>query len=286
MEMQYYYIKNSGLTEQLSKFKAVRCKNEFGNYVYYPLIVGTDNDAFISGIGWIKLAKRKVYDIPVYDGQSEHWDSYLEKYGHRCLYYSIAGRDLCCFDAAQTSMKDEFEAINSVGAIGYPQYVKKFKRINDIQMEVLHSVSKYVVEKLLFRPDFRLLKSTVLLPDTLSDDEKLEVAYRRLNFNKKFKEHKEYSEYIRLERISNDYEEELRKKYGNDYSNVCGIKEFGLMKQYSSEAGNKYTEIFKDVDNEITDNIKNGVELPIAMNERIAYIYGEECEKLYSELLK
>lgn len=57
-------------------------------YPIIPSLYYSDKEIFIYGVGYKKIG-RSVVEVPVFDGDSEYWNEYIEKYGIYCLFYSI-----------------------------------------------------------------------------------------------------------------------------------------------------------------------------------------------------
>lgn len=209
---------------------------------YCPVDTISETDAFVHGIGWIKT-KNYVY-VPYYDGEIDHWTDYVEKYGYECLFYSLTGYVMHTFDCCALPMQREFKSlvgcIHNWGFHKYTKFVELFKKINQIQVEVLHTfdwMTKYYdfTNEYIFMPHYCI---GGLIPDdpycdVLADDEKLEKLYRTKR------------------------NRELNKQ------------------------GKKAIEIADILDEEII----NGV-FPVSTKERIKYFFGDECSKLYEQILE
>ena len=92
--MQFFYIGKSYGSKKIAdkSFKAYKYKDEKTKKItLYPIIPSlyySDKEIFIYGVGYKKIG-RSVVEVPVFDGDSEYWNEYIEKYGIYCLFYSI-----------------------------------------------------------------------------------------------------------------------------------------------------------------------------------------------------
>lgn len=194
MEMKYYYLGKETSWNRRSRpipnapFKAVRAKNSNGKMVFVPIVQDEwekkHNEFFCSGFGRIKLQGRKTYEIPLFSGNAEDWNDYIEKYGRRCLYFSINGKEFTndCCDLAEMN---EFLSICASDATTYPAFVDCFVRMNEIQERVIneklngHWLIKSNRDQLFFRPCCSLMGFAFpYMADAISDDKKLEVFWR------------------------------------------------------------------------------------------------------------
>lgn len=223
------------------------------NEVYYPKCYGGDNEVFVSGIGYKKFGKTNKVIIPKFSGNVEDWDDYLNKYGQRCLFYSLTGHSLDSMDCCIYSGITEFYSIlQCVGGIEhYQKFVDNVKAIQEIQKKVYKEKLSYKTEYglnhfingHLFRPSYHIMIiSTPPYLDAIDDDMKMEEYYRNYRHHEIREEHPEYTPV-----------------------QICEI----IDKE------------FKEDDNDESD----GGIFPCSMKERIKFLFGEECERLYKEIL-
>ena len=204
------------------------------------------NEVFVYNIGWKKFGKTNKIVVPLFSGNIDEWDDYVEKYGKECLFYSLSGYSLHSNDCCILSAIREFHSIFQCygGIKHYQEFVENVEKIQQIQTDVFKEKLSFLtdwglnnfIENHLFRPCysiFFLIMSPYL--DTPTDDKKMEEFY--INYRK----HEIMSEY-------------------SDYDNI--------------KASNL---IFKEID--------DGVVFPICMSDRIKMLFGEECERLYQSIL-
>lgn len=195
--MKYFYLgkdtawRRESYPVPTAPFEAVRAKNNRGDMVFVPIVKErwyNDDEFWAYGIGRIKLKNRKTYEIPVYDGEPAKWNEYKEKWGARCLYYSINGKDYsgdCC------DLKEmyEFYSLCNSNVLNYPTFVDLFTRMNEIQERVISEkldnpyLYKDTRANLFFRPSHTIMGFAFpFYADTVADDKRLEIfwsEYRR-----------------------------------------------------------------------------------------------------------
>lgn len=196
--MKYYYLGKETSWNRRSRpipnspFKAVRAKNKNGEMVFIPIVQNEwekrQNEFFCIGFGRIKLQGRKTYEIPLFSGNAEDWNNYIEKYGKLCLYFSINGKEFTndCGDLAEIN---EFFSICASDATKYPAFVDCFIRMNEIQERVINdtfngrTLIKSEREGMMFRPTHSIMGfSFPFMADAVSDDRRLEsfwLSYRQ-----------------------------------------------------------------------------------------------------------
>lgn len=203
-------------------------------------------ETFIHGIGYVKLKKKNIVKVPLYDYENEEdWDEYLNKYGRYCLYYSLTGHDYLSPACCEISAQAEFRSLVNykIDIKRYQTYVYNVKQIQQIQRDILYKTykfDKYKVDKCLFYPMFYIQFSWCTCSpylNTLSDDSKLEMAYRM----------------IRCKEMSD---------------NGLGIVKNAI-----------------DICSILHKEIEEGVKFPICMKDRIKKIYGERCAEFYQSIL-
>lgn len=231
-------LRGKKLKEYQKHYSTMEVTNE--KEYYYPISDSADGEVFIPMTGWVKTKTTKVVSIPMYDGVIDHWNDYVSKYGYACMFKSLTDYDIHTMDCCAYAMQKEFWSVvnSNWGLHKYAKFVDMFKKINELQMNVLDKIKgRYYdfTRDYLFYPSYSLGGIISIDPycDVVRDDEKLEKLYRT-NRNKEL-----------------------------------------------SKQGKKAIEIVDILDNEIIDGV-----FPVSTKERIVYLYGEECAKLYEDVLE
>lgn len=115
--------------------------------VLYP-IIPDDTDGkklFICGKGWITIGKRNVVTVPVWDRQIETFNSYLEKYGTYCLYYSITGKSFQSRNCCDYNAQYEFASVcrychNRLE--DYNKFVTLYRKFLELEREAVTDLYK------------------------------------------------------------------------------------------------------------------------------------------------
>lgn len=195
--MKYYYLGKETSWNRYAypipneHFRAVRVKNQRTGEITFVPIVQTVREKerkekmfFYNGFGWIRLSGRKIYEIPLYDGEPAGWKKYIEQYGRFCLYYSINGKminnDCCDFREIQ-----EFFSICNSDAEKYPAFVDAYLQMNEIQERIINETfeGKRLLtserDKLFFRPCYSIMGFAFPFSvDVITDDGRLEAFWR------------------------------------------------------------------------------------------------------------
>lgn len=221
----------------LKRYKQIHPTDECENdkEYYYPCEKGTDNAAFVRGLGWIKSTN--VKQIERFNGNIEDWDNYVKTYGFICMFYSLTDFNFYYNDVSYDREKEEFLSFIMIrkvwGFEKYGKFVNLFKIMNNLQTEVLQDITNSNRERncALFRPSYSFYCfATKPHIDCILDDSMMEFAYK--------------------------------------------IKRFKELEGSFTEKTNK-----------VRKEIEEGKQFPIQMKARINYLYGEYCEKIYSQLL-
>lgn len=221
----------------------------------YPSDSDKKGQTFIHGIGEVKLKKLK--EIPVYDGTINGWNDYLEKYGKFCLFYSITGGDLNGWDCASDRQRQEFNAIILCGVDKYLEFVRLWKRFNDIQHQVLDKYDPFFTKNFFLKPSYTL-GGCYYLPyypnmDVIADDETLFKTFC-------FITEQEY----------NDTDAKIKKLWNVPTSELTDLDEL-----YLSDFAKKRSIYMREKMDGFTE----------CMRERIIELYGTEAQELYNELM-
>lgn len=132
MRVKFYYIDTD--KEQSPSFKAVNYKGEL-----YPVDLSEDElnnekiEVFIRGIGWKKFSSKKLIDIPRFSLDTKDWKSYIEKYGHRIMFYSLTNVEYGSWDCCHYHMHKEFNSVVSIGLDNIERYVEWLNMVLKLQ---------------------------------------------------------------------------------------------------------------------------------------------------------
>lgn len=287
-----YHIGKSNKIETPT-FKAYKYKDkETKEITLYPIIDKECNEVFIHGVGWKKIGKSKLVEIPVFDREEDHWNDYIEKYGVYCLYYSLEGDGYNFNDCAKLPQATEIRSILYTGAKGYAEFMRLYHRLNEIQRNVIEE--KYLADitynrcavvdfkDYIFAPLYYLEYTfipTNYQPDILKDDERLSKLWKDYRYGYLRRNSEKYQEYLRLE----DERKVLLKNLCKDRYNVKLEVEY-------HELNHTISRIFIEVDKEINEIIRNELyidndKFPTSTKDRIKFIYGEEAFDIYNELV-
>lgn len=245
-----------------------------------------DDKVFVSGIGWKKFSKTNKILVPLFSGNIEDWDAYLNEYGKECLYYSLTGYSLDDGDCCASNSRDEFYSILQCngGITKYQSFVEKIKRIQEIQTQIINDKlsylseweRKYFIEQNIVRPCFRILMF-IISPylDTIEDD----IRMRR--FYCKYRKHEietSHPEYNRMTELT-----ELMKEEGQKGIYVHTQKYVEYQKERDEIRG-RIKELVDSTLSEEIDKYDNGV-FPVCSKERMRILFGDECVELYDYIL-
>jgi len=299
-KMKFIYISETNV-ERLPKgnFKALRLskkdkEKKFPSWseskikdteVLYPQTDNyDDNKIFVNGLGWKKFGKTNVVDVPVFSGNLEDWEDYLNKYGRDCLFYSISGYSLDDADCCAYMKQVEFLSLLRCGVDKYQTYAEKLLKIQDIQRDIITDMFapyctelhiKSILKNYLIQPCLKLgffITSPYL--DTIKDDAMLETLYRKKRYYELERSHDRCSEYQDIVKKK----DEVYKKSGYDFT-------YYHLAECANNLKHKITEdILKQIDAEINGNDKN-LSFPICMKERMTMLFGKDCADSYQYVL-
>lgn len=245
-----------------------------------------DDEVFVRGIGWKKFGKTNRIFVPLFSGNIEDWDEYIQTYGKYCLFYSLTGYSLhdsdCC---AFNSINEFYSLLQCEG--GIEQYQKFVENILEIQKIQTHTISKKLkylskwqrerfIQENLIRPCFRVFM--LIMPpylDTPSDDDKLETYYRKYRSHEIEKNHPEYRKMLRIASL-------MKKEREN---NTFGYTKKYL--EYEKKKNDIHTRIINHVLDTLTEETREGEKnvFPVCMADRMKMLFGEKCHHLYNTIL-
>ena len=246
-----------------------------------------DKEVFVYGLGWKKLGKKNWVDVPLFSGEIEDWDNYLNFYGKECLFYSLTGFSLKSNDCCARNMIDEFlSLLQCKGGISeYQKYVENIEAIQEIQTEVFNEKLSYMsdfsrkefINKNLIRPCYRVfLFITTPYLDTPNDDDKLECFYRTYRNHEIKTGHPEYARMAELDKL-------VRKEMEKGF--YCYSKDYYIYKEELDTIHKRITDHILDVLAEETEEGEKNV-FPICMADRIRFLFGDKCHNLYNYILQ
>lgn len=266
-KMRFFYLNKENNSKLPSvSFSALKVKKD-NDFTLYPFSETDSNQVFIYGQGWRKIKTRNKVEVPVFSLDSDDWDYYLEKYGMRCLYFSITGRQYDSPDCCDINMQSEFSSIIKSGVERYVGFIERFLAFHEIQNGVIDRELKrtdndYPMyrEKFIFRPQyywFYTFCPCECTLDPISDDAKMENFYHLIRHHDLIKADKRYTDYEKM--TENGYSDETSSLY-NEISRDCN----------------------EIVRNEI--NTDNNV-FPCSVKDRIRFLFGEKAEELYTYMM-
>ena len=280
--------------------KAIKTKYDDGELHYVPIIprrwetVDDVKEVWVRYQGWIRIGKRKKYDIPAFDGTIEHYKEYLSEYGDDMMAYCLNG-DLFnrSGDCCDISYQNEWVCLNYYGPEKYNEFATHYSAMLEYQKKWFteHHLPIFkahgygdVSKNYMFKPELNLGFSFLPVPcmgvDVLHDDKKLEELYKRLRYWDLYEKHEQYSEYLKLRKAADDYRDgrlPSEVRWDREYEDLC----------------EKWHEIdhiiHTDVDNQIKYELEAeyGVpEFPQCFNERLEIMFGPDVKKEYDFLVK
>ena len=246
-----------------------------------------DKEVFVYGLGWKKLGKKNWINVPLFSGEIEDWDNYLNEYGKDCLFYSLTGYSLQSNDCCANNMISEFLSLLQCkgGIEQYQKYVENIEAIQEIQTKVFEEKLSYMseyerksfIDKNLIRPCYRVfLFITTPYLDTPNDDDKLERFYRTYRNHEIKTSHPEYARMTELDKL---VREEMKKGF------YCYSKDYYIYKGELDAIHKRITDHILDVLAEETEEGEKNV-FPICMADRIRFLFGDKCHNLYDYILE
>lgn len=280
--------------------QAIKAKYDNGEYHYVPIIPSRYETAdkvteiWICGQGWVKIGKRKRYEIPVFDGTIEHYKDYLSEWGEDIMAYCLHG-DLFnrSNDCCDINYQNEWICLNYYGPEKYNEFAVHYSTMLEYQKKwfIEHHLPIFkthgygdVSKNYMFKPELNLGFSFLPVPcmgvDILHDDKKLEELYKRLRYWDLYEKHEQYQKYLKCRKDADDYRNgrsPYECRWDREYENLC----------------EKWHEIdhiiHKDVDSQIKYELEAeyGVpEFPQCFNERLEIMFGSDVKKEYDFLVK
>lgn len=212
-EWKSQWYKESGLP---TEFKAIRAKNDKGEWIFHILDPRNDTKTtFIGGKGSVSLKNRRLYTIPVWDGETETLDTYLDEYGYHALFRSMTLEDYDTRDCVAYNAQMEFASLIRYGRSDLNKwngYQETYAKFLELEREAVTKAIKsewtvnFHLEHHSLRPSFSTYGiSTPPSIPTLSTEESLkELARETLyweeqNGTKDKADHAENLEKIRKE---------------------------------------------------------------------------------------
>ena len=171
----------------LSEYKKNHFTEEVADQKEYlvPTEYYDGKEVFVNGIGYIKAKQLK--DVPVFSNKLEEWDDYVQKYGYQCLFYSLTGYSHDSHDCCAYQMIREFNSIicSKIDLKEYNEFINLFRKINAYQLKEFNShpyIPQTEYDEYYFRPLFNIGGILNVRPncDTIADDDKMEMFYRRI----------------------------------------------------------------------------------------------------------
>lgn len=265
--MRFFYLNNGEINKLPSvSFDALRIRQNH-EITLYPFSNNDDGNVFIYGQGWRKVRPRNKVTVPVFSLDSDDWNDYIEKYGIRCLFFSLTGRQYDSNDCCDTDMRTEFNSIIRGGVDRYVRFIEDFLSLHEIQrekveMELRRTDNYYPMyrDRFLFRPMYYLFYSFVPYSfgmDPECDDRRMENFYGLVRTHDLIREDSRYAAYERLLKDGrNDEASALYRKISGDCNDI----------------------VRKEI------NTDNDV-FPCSVKDRVRFLFGDKAEKLYTYLM-
>lgn len=302
-QLQFFYIGKSYGSQKLegNTFKAYKYKDkETNKVILYPIITMSydpnPKEIFIYGVGYKKIGK-SVVEVPVFDGDSEHWDDYIERYGIRCLYYSIDGSEYDSNDCCHIKKQIEFKSILKYGINNFVDFIDKFIKMSDIQIKIIkekyaplisnntcRNIDTLIEEEYKFKPCYNMFYSYFIVqysPDVIEDDKRMVQLYRDYREAQLKLESKDYQEALKVEKQKFALYNELK---GNHAYNSNKVDEFYRLDEKCNKLFNKaYKPIKEQINKEI--NTDNDI-FPTSVEDKVKYLFGNEVSEIYDYLVE
>jgi hypothetical protein len=265
-----------------ANFLAVKHNKEI-----YPLHYQDDKkETFIMGFGYVKIAKKQLFTVPVYSRKVKDWDTYLEKYGKYCLYYSLSGGHLEDRDCCTIRQQEEFYRIlHCGGAVKFSQFANNFNKFHKIQEDVIEKlpgICKLYSDDIYIKPAYSIsILGCAPYMDSINDDRKLEKTYLYIRKHNLKQAHRLNDEYAETSKAKDIAFKEMKRLENINCSNV----EYWKMRDKFDELKDQSWNLYCKIDAEITDialkEIGAGKVFPICMKDRMSFLFGEEAVHHY-----
>lgn len=142
-ELREYALRGE---EAPKEFRTIKYKDDDGNWQMHILGLHDTDSTFVRGHGTIKLAKRKITMIPVWDGEIETFNDYLAKYGYKAIYRSLTFRDYNNWDCVDYNAQREFRSILHYcldDLAKYNEFVTKYRKFLELERKAVHKLIGY-----------------------------------------------------------------------------------------------------------------------------------------------
>jgi len=248
-------------------------------------------EVWVRGKGWIKIANKKQYTIPAFDGTIEHFADYLKEYGDDVMCYCLNG-DLFhrSGDCCDIKYIDEYRCLRHYGAEKFNDYTTHFNAMLDYQRKWFiehhlpvfkeHGYGDRVVDNWLFKPElnlgFSFLPVSVMSVDILHDDKLCEELYRELRYWELYEKHEQYLEYAKHKKVADKYKSEHENvRWDYEYNELC--------KKWMEIDHIIHCDIEKQIKEEL--ELPNGTpEFPQCFNDRVRILFGPDVRNEYDYL--
>lgn len=248
-------------------------------------------EVWVRGKGWIKIANRKQYTIPAFDGTIEHFADYLNEYGDDVMCYCLNG-DLFhrSGDCCDINYINEYRCLRHYGAEKFNDYTTHFNAMLDYQRKWFiehhlpvfkeHGYGDKVVENWLFKPElnlgFSFMPVSIMSVDILHDDKLCEKLYMKLRYWELYEKHEQYPEYAKHKKVAD--------KYKSEHESIRGDYEYEKLCEKCMEIDHI---IHCDVEKQIKEELelpKGTPEFPQCFNDRVRILFGPDVRKEYDYL--
>lgn len=277
------------------EIQAIQVKFDDGEKHFIPIIpnrwetIDDVKEVWVYGQGWFKLGKRKRYTIPVFDGEAEHFNDYLEKYGIDVMCYCLNGDSFnrsgdCC----HIRYRNEFRTLCHFGVEKFNEYSTLFKQMKELQTKWFtekylplfkeHGWGDGIIDDYIFEPCYTIYGVPFMVMDVLEDEKKMDNLYHKIRYWELYKKHHKYPEYEIRKQKAVDYKGD--RSYGDlrwdtEYDNLC---------EYANEIDHIiHTDITKRIDKEVENGCRN---YPIQMSAKMRKLYGKKIEEIYQKLVE
>jgi hypothetical protein len=259
-------------------FYAIKYKGEL-----HPFKDKNEKEIFIYGAGRIKIKKQSIVSVPLYSKKISEWNTYLNEYGKRCLYYSLTGDYLGNQDCCMIRQQQEFGCIVKYGPEKFSQFALNFNAFQKIQRDVINALPDICLlysKDMHITPRYSIVYSFLTCApymDAITDDKKLENTYIYKRKHELRLKHPLYSEFLEIQKERDGMYKVLR---ADSYpSSDC----FDIKCKYDElerDCAHLYDKINADLRSAVSKEIETGV-FPVCMKDRMSFLFGEEAAKYY-----
>jgi hypothetical protein len=249
-------------------------------------------ETFIYGVGWIKIKRKQLITVPVYSRKIAEWDTYLEKYGKYCLYYSLSGGHLGDRDCCTTNQQQEFYRIMQCGGPEkFSQFARNFNAFQKIQKEVIEAlpdICSLYSDRMYIKPAYSVVYSFLgCAPymNTVADDRKLEEMYLYKRKHELKQRHPLSEKLMKLEEAQKKAYEELKAIEADYFSS-----KYWKVRDRHDEAKEKTWDLYRKIEaetaNRVLKEIEDGEVFPVCMQKRITFLFGEKATRYYTNCIE